>query len=294
VEGYCGSGVQLALLQEPGLLEQARSNGVALLLIHALNPWGFSHGRRVTHEGVDLNRNILDFGRDLPVNAGYDELAHALLPDEWPPTPATDHALSRYAQAHGALALQAAISAGQYHYPAGLFYGGNRPTWSNTTLRLVLRQHGTRCARLGWIDVHSGLGASGVGERIFACRDDAAAMRRSQAWWGPHVTSTYAGTSTSVDVMGNVWEAAYAECGQAEYTGIGLEFGTQPMEVVLEALRADHWAACCADLSQAVRDGVRLRMHEAFFTDTPAWKQAVIAQGREAVLQGVLGLARRI
>jgi hypothetical protein len=295
VEGYCGSGVQIALLRDAALLEQAHAAGVAVLLIHALNPWGFSHGRRVTHEGVDLNRNLLRFEQGLPRNAGYDELARALLPEEWPPTPATERALSRYAEAHGFPALQSAVTAGQYHHPEGLFYGGTGPTWSNATLRLVLRQHGTRCARLGWIDVHSGLGASGVGERIFACRDDAAALRRAQAWWGPQVTSVYDGTSTARDLVGNVWEAAYDECGQAEYTGIGLEFGTQPMEIVLEALRADHWVARSReDLPQALRDGVRLRMHEAFFTDTPAWKQAVIAQGREAALQGVLGLARRI
>jgi len=294
VEGYCGSGLQVALLQDTAVREQAAAAGVALVLIHALNPWGFSHGRRVTHEGVDLNRNVLRFEHGLPRNTGYDELAGALLPDEWPPTPATDRALTRYAEAHGFAALQAAITSGQYHHPEGLFYGGTGPTWSNTTLRLVLRQHAARCGRLGWIDVHSGLGASGVGERIFACRDDAAALRRAHAWWGPHVTSVYDGTSTALDFLGNVWEAAYDECGQAEYTGIGLEFGTQPMEIVLEALRADHWVAACRDdLPQALRDGVRLRMHEAFFTDTPAWKQAVLAQGREAALQGVLGLGRR-
>ncbi|HEX4509138.1 MAG TPA: M14 family metallopeptidase [Burkholderiaceae bacterium] len=293
VEGYCGSGVQDALLQDAALLDQAHRDGVALLFIHALNPWGFSHGRRVTREGVDLNRNMLRFERGLQRNAGYDDIAQALLPAEWPPTPAVDQVLARYAQAHGAKALQAAISAGQYHHPDGLFHGGTAPTWSNSTLRLVLRQHGTRCARLGWIDVHSGLGASGVGERIFACRDDATALHRAQSWWGPKVTSAYDGSSTSVGTQGNIWEAAYEECAQAQYTGIGLEFGTQPMEVVRDALRADHWVArSTEDLPQALREGVRLRMREAFFTDTPAWKQAIVAQGREVALQGVRGLAR--
>jgi len=32
----------------------------------------------------------------------------------------------------------------------------------------VLQDDATRCARLAWIDVHTGLGPSGHGERIFA------------------------------------------------------------------------------------------------------------------------------
>jgi hypothetical protein len=36
-----------------------------------------------------------------------------------------------------------------------------------------------------------------VGERIFACRDDAAALVRAKAWWGERITSIYDGSSTS-------------------------------------------------------------------------------------------------
>jgi hypothetical protein len=291
VEGYCGSGVQVALLRDAALVAEAREAGVALLLVHALNPWGFSHGRRVTREGVDLNRNVIDFSHGLPRNSGYDELAEALLPLEWPPTPATERPITRYGEGHGMAALQAVISGGQYHHPDGLFYGGAQPAWSNATLRLVLRQHATRCRRLGWIDLHSGLGESGTAERIFSCRDEAAAWHRARSWWGPRVTSTYDGSSTSAALSGNVWEAVYGECRQAEYTGIGLEFGTQPLDVVFQALRADHWVARRgADVPQALRDGVHLRMREAFFTDTPAWKRAVLAHGLEAVRDAVRGM----
>jgi hypothetical protein len=65
-------------------------------------------------------------------------------------------------------AYQAAISRGQHEFPGGLFFGGTAPTWSNQTLRRVLRQHGSRASRMAWIDIHTGLGPSGVGERIYA------------------------------------------------------------------------------------------------------------------------------
>jgi hypothetical protein len=68
VEGHCGSGVQVFALHDQEWLAKARGAGVAVLYIHALNPYGFSHGRRVTHENVDLNRNFQDFSQPLPVN----------------------------------------------------------------------------------------------------------------------------------------------------------------------------------------------------------------------------------
>ena len=57
-EGFCGSGVQVAALRDAAWRAQARARGVAVLYVHGLNPWGFSHLRRVTHENVDLNRNF--------------------------------------------------------------------------------------------------------------------------------------------------------------------------------------------------------------------------------------------
>ena len=92
--------------------------------------------------------------------------------------------MRRYLAQHGEKGFQSVVSSGQHRYPEGLFYGGREPTWSNLTLRGVLREHGPRCRRLGWIDFHTGLGPSGVGERIFACRDDAAAYARARRWWG--------------------------------------------------------------------------------------------------------------
>ena len=78
VEGFCGSGVQVFALHDAEWRAKAREAGVAVLYIHALNPYGFSHVRRVTQENVDLNRNFHDFSAPLPVNEGYRRV-HPLL-----------------------------------------------------------------------------------------------------------------------------------------------------------------------------------------------------------------------
>ena len=292
VEGFCGSGVQTMLLRDAAFRQAAAQARVAVLHIHALNPYGFSWWRRTTHENVDLNRNFHDFSRPLPRNPGYDELAGALVPASWPPSDEVNAIMQRFLEAHGLAAVQAAISGGQYDHPQGVFYGGRNPTWSHTTLRHVLQDHATRCERVGWIDVHTGLGPSGVGERIFACNDDAAALQRARAWWGDAVTSIYDGSSSSAPLQGLMWLAAYQECAQAEYTGIALEYGTLPIMQMMDALRADQWAENHPDAPAAKRAQIKQQTRDAFYTDSDEWKARVAEQALDAALGGVRGLAR--
>ena len=292
VEGYCGSGV--FALHDDAWREQARAAGVVVLYVHALNPYGFSHLRRTTHENVDLNRNFQDFSNPLPVNAGYREIAPLLLPQEWPPNAENQAAVQHYLATKGEAAWQAAVSGGQYEFEGGMFYGGQAPTWSNLTLRSVLRAHGSAARRIAWIDLHTGLGESGLGERIYAGRDDSKAMARARAWWNPDgatpITSFYDGTSTSALLTGLMWTAIYDECPQAEYTGIALEYGTLPILQMLQALRAEHWLHQHPEAPAEQAAQIKADMLAAFYTDTDAWRGQVISQARQALFQAAQGL----
>ena len=295
VEGYCGSGVQHALLSDSSWHAQVQQTGVAVLYIHALNPHGFSWWRRTTHENVDLNRNFHDFTKPLPANDGYERIAAALVPAAWPPSAEVEAALAAYTAEAGARGFQTAVTGGQYVHADGLFYGGRAPTWSQQTLRRVLQQHGRRCQRLGWIDLHTGLGPNGHGEIIFACRDDAAALARARTWWGPQVTSIYDGSSSSAMLSGLMWLSAYEECAQAEYTGMALEYGTQSVADVINALRADQWLQNRLHnqpqppLEQ--QRAIKRQVRDAFYTDTDEWKARIVEQGLAASRQAVQGLA---
>ncbi len=297
-EGFCGSGVQNALLADSGFHAAAQAAGVAVLYVHALNPYGFSWIRRTTQENVDLNRNWQPFDSHapLPANAGYEAIARFVVPGNWPPPPEAEAGLAAYAQEHGARALQAALSQGQYTHPEGIFFGGHGPTWSRQTLAHVLEQHGQRCTRLGWVDLHTGLGPSGHGERIFADRNHAAALARTRAWWavnGAQVTSMYDGSSASAELTGLLFNAAYLHCPQAKYTGLALEYGTLPMEDVMAALRADQWLYNHPEASTEQRAAIKRQMRDAFYVDTPLWKRQIVEQGIEVARQAVAGLAAR-
>ncbi|MBC5784479.1 DUF2817 domain-containing protein [Ramlibacter sp. USB13] len=294
VEGFCGSGVQVAALRDAEFRQRAADQGVAVLYIHGLNPYGFSHLRRTTHENVDLNRNFHDFAAPLPENPGFGELHPVLVPPEWPPTAENEHALGAYIAKHGEKAFQAVVSGGQHTHPDGLYFGGRAPTWSNLALREVLRTHGRRAGRIAWIDIHTGLGPSGVGERIYAGIDDPVALARAQAWWGGDgrtpVVSFYDGSSSSARLTGLMFTAAYEECPQAEYTGIAMEYGTLPVMDVFNALRGEQWLNAHPDAPAEKAAAIRKRMMEAFYTDTDAWRGQILAQSREALLQAVDGL----
>ncbi|PUE61697.1 hypothetical protein B9Z45_04830 [Limnohabitans sp. 2KL-17] len=290
VEGYCGSGVQVHALQNTSWREAAKAKGVAVLYIHALNPHGFSHVRRVTHENVDINRNFQDFSHALTDNPAYREIQPLLLPDVWPPDAANAAATDHYIAERGMKAFQAAISKGQHEFPDGLFFGGQAPTWSNLSLRKVLQKYGQNCQHLAWIDLHTGLGPSGVGERIFACADDATAYQRAKAWWGQGITSIYDGSSSSPMLTGLMWMAAYQECPQAKYTGIAMEYGTQPPDKVMHALRGDHWLQLHPEAPEALRGQIKQALMDAFYTDTDAWRTQIVDQAMGAMHQAVTGL----
>ena len=190
--------------------------------------------------------------------------------------------------------FQAGVTQGQHAFPDGLFFGGTAPTWSNRTLREVLRQHGQQARRIGWIDLHTGLGPSGHGERILACRDDDAALQRARQWWGgggaTPITSFYDGSSSSARVTGMMFNAAYEECPQAVYTGIAMEYGTLPLPEMILALRAEQWLQCHPEAPADLAVTIKQQMLDAFYVNTDAWKGQIISQARQAMFQAAAGL----
>ena len=287
VEGFCGSGCQVALLRDDAAYERMASSGVAVVLYHAVNPYGFSQLRRGNEDNVDVNRNFRDFSQPIAPNAGYASVHAVVVPDEWPPGPRNAEALAAAVALHGVEGLQAIITSGQSEFPDGLFYAGRAPVWSNTLLRDELRRHGARRRAFGWIDFHTGLGPWGHGEKIYSGPDDADSLARARRWYGSDVTSFYDGTSTSAELTGVASRAASESCPGVSFTGMALEFGTLPLADMLRALCADQWLANHPEAAEPARRAIKRRMRETFYDDSVAWQAMVYGQARTAVLQAL-------
>ncbi|HUH91622.1 MAG TPA: M14 family metallopeptidase [Casimicrobiaceae bacterium] len=291
VEGFCGSGCQVALLHDEEFMAAAERSGVAVLMLHALNPYGFSHLRRANEDNADLNRNFIEFALPLPAAPAYAEIHELLLPGAWPPPADSEARMHAWIRARGEKAFQAAVSGGQYSHPDGLFFGGRHPSWSNACLRAVLRSRVAPRRRLAWIDFHTGLGPRGHGEKIYSGRNDAAALARTKAWWGDDVTSFFDGTSSSAHVTGIISDAAHYECPNAEMTAMALEYGTLPLEHTLQALRAEGWLHNHPDAPADLAQAIKRAMRDAFYIDADDWKHTVCAQAKTACLKAFGALA---
>ncbi|SMG58566.1 M14 family metallopeptidase [Paraburkholderia susongensis] len=291
VEGFCGSGCQTALLNDGMLFDELLDGKIALLLVHAVNPYGFAHLRRVNEDNVDLNRNATDFRVAAAANPLYKALDPLLLPATWPPGETDDAALLQYIHTHGERALRDVTSKGQYEVTDGMFYGGNTSCWSTQQLRASLATHVSRYERMVWIDIHTGLGPYGHGEKIFMSRD-AAELQRARDWWGSDVKPIFEPGSVSTDAQGPLLNLVYEECPSVEKTTLGLEFGTLERFSVLSALRAEHWLHRHPEAPAEQAAQIRRDLKDAFYCDAAAWKGMVYAQTRVAALQAIIGLAR--
>jgi hypothetical protein len=292
VEGFCGSGLQVALLERNVAREIAQ--GIALLMIHALNPSGFAWIRRVTEGNVDLNRNFVDHSQPYPVNFGYKELREAICPPEWNAAAraAADATLDAYSAAHGAMALQAAISTGQFVDPEGLFYGGRAPTWSNRTLREILRHEALAARHVALVDFHSGLGPYGKGEIINNHLSHHPGVQRVKDWFGEEATSTEDGSSSSAKITGDVTIALDETLPKAAITGLTLEFGTEPVREMLDALRADNWLHFHGRLDSAQGREIKARLLRAFYPDRNDWRDMLWERAVDVVRRSSRGLAQ--
>jgi len=229
VEGFAGSAIQCSVL--PTVVDMLRNQDeLGFVIIHAFNPWGFAWLRRYDHEGIDLNRNFIDFERELPQNPIYNDIHDDLFANASEPLA---RVLSRWQDKLGESRFQTAITQGQYQHQDGLFYGGIGPSWSRKTLEKLCDNESLRNARrIAVIDLHTGLGPYGYGEVINDHEPDSAGFNWATSWYGDEAKSALLGQSYSPPKTGLLdffWHQLIGDRG----CFVTLEFGTFPLDDLL-------------------------------------------------------------
>jgi hypothetical protein len=256
------------------------------VMIHALTPWGYAKLRRCDANGIDLNRNCIDFSRPLPENQGYDSLKDSLyLPDA--AQRKTD--LAEFERHHGRVALEKAVSAGQYVDPSGPFYGGNTPAHGWLVCEELMRQYTLQERDLAVIDLHTGLGSYGYGEIICDHQPDSPGTRTAQRWYGESVALPLLGTSSSVPKTGLLDYAWHAIMNKRSCY-ITLEFGTFSTDQLFEILLRDHQLWSQPD-NEPAREAHSQVMHHHFCPDDQAWREMVLFRARQVIVQALWGLS---
>lgn len=292
VEGFCGSACQLDWITEGG--PAALGPDTAVMLVHAINPYGFAWIRRVTEEGCDLNRNYLDFSKPLPENPGHDELVDAFVPAslDAETLKLTEAKIAAWRAEHGEFAFQTARKAGQYKHAHSMFFGGFAPSWARRTLENIIADYELPARRMVTVvDYHTGLGSFGYGEPISGHLPDTLGLERILKMYGHSVGVPESGTSASIPLHGtsrDVWDAMFNNT----YTYVALEFGTFSPENGRLALRGDHWLHNQGEFdwnapeTRAIKAALRLQ----YYPETPDWKEMVLWRSRQMQRQSLWGL----
>ncbi|ESS72427.1 hypothetical protein MGMO_57c00070 [Methyloglobulus morosus KoM1] len=286
VEGFVGSAIELDHLSLIASGQLSIPTDTAVLVVHALTPWGYAWLRRCDEDGVDLNRNAVDFAKPLPENPGYQSLRNALFSANQTQRKA---AFAEYENQQGRNALEMAISGGQYSDPAGPFFGGKKPAHGRLVTEDLMRQYSLHERDLAVIDLHSGLGPYGYGEIICDHHPTSRGARVAQHWYGDSVTLPALGTSSSVPKMG-LMDYAWHDIMNGRSCHVTLEFGTYPTDQLFEVLLRDHqlWAQS-DNAAERLEHSKHMRQH--FCPDDDAWKAMVLFRARQVIAQALQGLS---
>jgi hypothetical protein len=292
-EGFVGSAAQVALLD--AIAAGAPVPPVRIVLVHAINAYGFAHLTRTTENNVDLNRNFIDWSAGAPANPAYAELHAALCPSVWTPEAlaAADAARIAWVERNGQDAFVDMTSRGQYTHADGMNYGGSGPEWSNRTLEAIVRRHLSTVERIALIDWHTALGERG--QPFFLCFNEPGGpgWKRACAWWGSEHVETRGGFGGAArpKYTGLLFHGVQRYAAQADVTGAVIEFGTVCMDDARRALQADLWlrfgdGATTDPRRAALREQVR----EAFSPQSLAWQRSVLGHAigiQHATLAGL-------
>jgi hypothetical protein len=291
-EGYAGSAAQVAWLRSG---DAARlPSDVGVLLVHGINPYGFSYGTRTTENNVDLNRNFVDHSQPYPANEAYKDLHPYLLPALWSEESlaASDKAEAAFRDQHGADALFDTLARGQYTHPQGLIYGGAGREWSNLTLETIVREHLAHAQRVGLIDWHTGIGE--YGEPFFLCFNEEGSelQDRVASWWGTErVKGARPNGLARPSYQGLVFYGVQSFLGNRPLAGAVIEFGTRG-DKTNRALRLDLWLRFQAT---GLDDDARKQLHadvlDALNPVSQHWRSSVVCHGLAITRSAVAGVS---
>jgi predicted deacylase len=289
VEGFCGSAALVDwLCAEPEL-----PPGVRVVLVHAINPYGFAWLRRVTEDNVDLNRNFIDHYCGGPENLDYALLHDEVVPSEPPALDAevVNALFGRFAKDGDYFAVQSALSRGQYSHAEGVFYGGQRAGWSNVTFQAILARFVQGAAHVAFLDFHTGLGPYGHAELISKCLPDAPEFHRLTQWYGPAVKTSAAGESTSPMLSGLIATAVRNIAPADAVSAITVEYGTYPLMEIMHAVLVDNWLYQRGDPTSEYGERVTALIKERFYPDDDDWRELVVVRAHQLMLRAARGLA---
>ena len=294
VEGPAGSAVTRLFMQE--FMTEAALANTGVLLLHAMNPYGFARERRFDERNVDLNRNAAQSSALYQTdNAGYPLVDGLINPTTPADLGAVGHrlyllrAVAMIAR-HGMGPLRQAVLQGQYAFPKGIYYGGNALAPQFEALAPRLKQIINAYPLSMSVDLHTGYGARGQLHVFLNPPEDARVKQGLEAVFAGHAIDWGSGKDFYT-ITGDVtsWMGSLRDGGL--HLPAGFEYGTLDSQTTLGAIKSLHITVLENQGAQwgyaSPRDEAQIKhdYSEMFNPSSPAWRSKVIADSRAMLTQ---------
>jgi hypothetical protein len=292
VEGYFGSEVQRAWLDTIG--RQAYLKSLNVVVLHALNPFGFAWHRRWNEDGIDLNRNFLTAGEAYQgVHPDYQRLNAFLNPTQ--PPGWSDLYYPRAIRELARIGFQAAAEAvaqGQYEFPGGLFFGGKQLSESGCIVSQHYDEWIPEASPVLHFDLHTGLGKWGACQLMI----DRPMKPDDREWLSQALESPELKMAADDDfayvARGGFGNWCAEQHPQADYHFICIEIGTYHALRVLRGLRWEN-ALARQGLTSNSRQRAGERLRDLFFPRHTRWRSNSVRDSLRNIERGALAMVSR-
>ena len=286
VEGYPGSAIQLSIMDK--LAKAPPFDDHAVILIHAVNPYGMAWWRRFNENNVDLNRNFLRLDEQYSgVPEGYEEVKDFINPKTVPKKNEYSYNIRALLLIlkHGFSNLKQAVAEGQYQYPTGIQYGGSKLEKGPTMLIEWLSTNLASTQKLFAIDHHTGLGPSGHDTLLLplSLRDnDVDKFEKLQNIFPGHIELLDAKSGVGYEIKGDIHQGLVNRFPNISWTYLTQEFGTfKPTKVIRASRDENRWTQWGdhIDEADAKNHWTRYNLLRIFNPDDDIWREKIISRG---------------
>ncbi len=298
VEGYVGSAMMQLFIEK--YLPRLDPRSTAILLVHAINPWGMKYHRRGNKDNIDLNRTFLwNLAHDPHFNPDYDRIAKFLNPGTKVSNLLLDNfrytlQLFWHIARMGMKNFRYALLLGQYRDQTGLYYGGTQRPEETQVLMNLYKQMLASYDQILHLDMHTGYGPRYQMSLVNSALDKNPSAYYEKRFNYPLVVAAtadefYAIRGDMVDYEYALWQSEFPH---KRFFATAFEFGTlgntmyglfQSPRVMIHENRA-YWHGAKNEkvLTQAKRG-----FEELFNPSAQDWKQKAVADAERA-FNGIL------
>ncbi|HQQ18181.1 MAG TPA: M14 family metallopeptidase, partial [Fervidobacterium sp.] len=230
IEGYAGNVFLQLFVHE--FLPNIKHDEVSLLLVHAINPWGMKHKRRVNKDNIDLNRNFLDFSSpDIDLrNESFEKMRKYFTNPK--PVGKVDLnfflnivKLIPYIITLGSNGIKEALTKGQYTCERCVYYGGKQEMCCTQYMKALYRHVYSTYDFVLHLDIHTGAGPKNRMVIVNSIFDEQESREREVEFGYSPITK--ADRESFYEINGDMIDYIYKQYGgKSKFYTTCFEYGT--------------------------------------------------------------------